>query len=1630
MKITKKIIIILAFMITMIATLGIAKVDAAGPLPTKDNDGVNIDYSKLKLNASYHIAYKDDYLKKPRLYCVEEGQHLNSKGEDYKLMKHIRIENSQSWTINSKGKKLKKQTVSTENKKISKDYNKKLAIAIATLDKEEMKEKEKSDLQCFLWGDFKTWVDKVGKATHKVPSDFAIKKQGENFKEIDEEVEEKLEDMLSSVDDFEDVTDYNNITFEPIKIGKEEFEKIGPFKLTGIPSGGLKKFEVKDQNDKKIDGIKLLKTSKKSDIIIDANDMSQNKGDTKVIKNNKPFYICIPKSKKVTQFSTNIVAEKTDITNVTADLYLLKCDDKEWQNLVITKGNIDAGKKDVDISTNKITMPGDLTIIKKGSNNNELLSGAQFVIFRYVENDKGSWYKKGDTYTQNPEEATDKNKKYKREYVRYVGNKYFSYDITSKTIDFDYVKGTQEYIYTTDKNGKIQLASLEKGTYFAKEIKAPEGYKIIDKFFKLGEVKSAQRDKEVTVTNEHDTTNLEITKVNAANHAVVLEGVGFKFKHETEGWLKEISKGKYGYNKYKKNENEATLFKTDNKGKISLPAVRIGKYTYVEDEKTLPDGYVIDNKGEKSFTLKSQNKNEVTIENIQKYVKLSGYVWLDQLDGKKSERNDVYEPYAENELGSKDLLFNGITVRLKNRDTGETIATTTTSKLNRYKDINNGNGEYLFEKVEIANLGKYYIEFEYDGLTYTNVIPHIDQNNGSKAAESITTRDNFNKKFSVVEGSGRDKGYTRDADGKIEGGVSLSYNINQEKYKAILNSNGQYKVADDHSYIQQENIGSYPITAITDEPRKDNKISYSIKDHFKVGELEIKYINLGLYKREQPDITLGKELRNVKVTVNGYTHMYDYNERYNPTNQYKEGDFNVGVQFKNGYSGTYTRAMYQSDYEYNPNDKDKELKVYITYELKMLQTNPDFKAKINSVVDYFDAEYSLETVGTKMDVADIAKRNSQGELEGKITDNKIESYNDNYKKVIIPCETELNPQEINSIYVQFKLSRDQVVEILRDKDIGQVADDDKLLNNVAEINSYSIFDKETGKIYAGIDQDSNPGNCEPGNFDTYEDDTDSSPALRLEVADAREMSGKVFEDNVIPEKNQDAEKVMTGKERKGNGEYDEGEKGIGQVEVALKDAKSGIVYKTKTVTEDGWYHIDKKEKDENGVKEYTFTGTKLEQNDGNANTHELKKGDYYIIGYIPGDYTLTYTWGDKTYTVQDYKGTIYPDPDRQTNPRWWYVEDKYDKDGEEQNTNNVHRYSDATDDYKTRQDIDALIGKINKNINVEKVEKAYEENSESMITEMDSHTPTMEIGVEYRTAYTESQGKKYSYCIDKIDFGIVERAKQDLVLNKRIKTMKVFSARGDQLVNLTIDEEGNISGEKNSITYMEPSPNATPKNGFIKLELDNETIQGTKLEVGYEIKAYNNSEVDYTTENYYKYGDMDDAEKIVTITPTGVIDYLDKNWAFDPKQNEQWQVKTSEELKGLVAEVVYDNKESTLGEKTILYTDGLKEALKPNGSKDIMLNVSKILTTTDEISLDNETEEVEVIKTGGATLETIPGNYVPGNGAKEADESMAETTIVTPATGEDLNYMIPIIIGTTALIILGVGIIIIKKKVV
>ena len=954
--------------------------------------------------------------------------------------------------------------------------------------------------------------------------------------------------------------------------------------------------------------------------------------------------------------------------------------------------------------------------------------------------------------------------------------------------------------------------------------------------------------------------NLKVIKVDKNNETIRLADVGFYIQNKDTG--KYVKQAKDGTISYVSQKSQATEFITDKKGEILIKNLMIG--TYVAYETKNPNfGYEIISDGkEKEVTV--DKTAELKFPNERTYINLSGYVWVDRISGKQSLRNDLFK---DNDYDSSDILLDGITVRLKDKTTGKTINETKTA---------NG-GAYSFKKVLIKELANYYIEFEYAGLTYTNVVAHTDKDNGSKAIEG-NARTTFDNKFAEIT-----------ADTTIDG-TKLEYNSGN--YTSTL-----------------MNSGKFMITSSTSEAQFD------ISKQYEAGMTEIKNINLGLYEREQPDNAVVKDIENVRVSVNGYQHVYEYKNRFANMDA-NEDKFNVGVKFGNKYgTQTYTRAIYKSDYEYYDSNKDNELKVYVTYKITIRNQSTNLTSKINSLLDYYDAKYTLEAAGT-----DVGK---DGKITGTTIANKTEKYNNDYKKSILATNITIEPQKEKDIYVQFSMDKETVGSIMFDAN-GQEITDKLLLDNVVEINSYSTY--KDNKLYAGVDKDSKPGNAIPGDKNTYEDDTDEAPALQLVVADARKIAGTVFLDGTSPE-------LRTGEERIGDGEYKEGETTISGVAV-------------KMLKEDG---------------------TEV----ASATTDE--NGNFELTGFMPGNYTIVYTWGNDTYTVKDYKGTIYKEQSRSENNKWYQT--------------TTPRYSDAIDNYDTRKSIDSGVE----------------------ITTMDSTTPTMNFGIEM---FDKNAGgtiditpgiDKVEFVISNVDFGIVERARQQLDISKKATAVKITSVDGQVVVDATI-EDGQIKGSAiKGVTY---GPASETTNGYLKTEMDNELIQGATIQIEYTITVANSSELDYDSENYYKFG-IPGGNK-VTIKPSGVYDYLDSEMVLDPTkeaENTDWEKKTTTEYNTTVSEptiieeylyeysstttdddgytttiegyesfeeqyseaitnwsttTIATARERRLADKTILYNANLENSLEPGKANTVKLYTAKELANTDEIDLNNDVEVTKV----------------------------------------------------------------------
>ena len=777
----------------------------------------------------------------------------------------------------------------------------------------------------------------------------------------------------------------------------------------------------------------------------------------------------------------------------------------------------------------------------------------------------------------------------------------------------------------------------------------------------------------------------------------------------------------------------------------------------------------------------------------------------------------------------------------------------------------------------------------------------------------------------------------------------------------------------------------------------------------------IENINLGVKERAQPDLALTKDIYSAKVTVNGYEHTYMYNQKFVDKDQ-NEDEFNVDVKFGEKFGNkSFTRAIYPSDVK---ETQDKDFSVKVVYIITLKNGSGVLYSKINSLVDYFDARYTIEENGA------IGTGYENGKIKDEIRYKLDRSYQDaEYRKLIINCDTKINPNESNkNIYVEYTLTRNGVKDILFDKNGNQKTNIEGL-ENIVEINSYSTYsDKDFTKSYAGIDSNSNPGSTVPGNKDTYEDDTDYAPGLILEVANPREIKGTVFEDNAV-----DPTEGGTNRERLGNGQFDKEEKTISGVKVGLYSIDDFIE------EEDRSGNVTNIKLEEDAVS----VGTTTYEGDNKDSTG--KDGTFTIKDFAPGEYRIVYFWGDGKYTIEDYKSTIWTSDNKNEkdgNPNTWY------------RVNTDKRYSDALDNYDTRLKIDR---------------------GDTSINKMDSKTPTMVFGVELAddidNKKTETSGiDKVTFSIENIDFGVIERPRQSIDVTKRAKSMKMTLANGQVIADAKIvEKDGKLQLEQQvkGVIYTEPSDKNNPKNGQIKAEIDNELIQGSKVEIEYEIKVQNNSEIDYDSEKYYCYGEKD--VEIVKIKASGVYDYLD-NTMIANDENTEWETikdynekvskptvieeylhkyqssstdasgnteirigyekfeeQYSEAIGNWRIENIITARKKRLADKTILHNANLEGEIAPGEFNMASLTASKILTNTDEIELNNDVEITEVTRTAKTGRKVTPQySFLYDRG---------ETVTITTPTGENKNYILITIVAISFFVILGTGIVFIKKKI-
>ena len=1004
--------------------------------------------------------------------------------------------------------------------------------------------------------------------------------------------------------------------------------------------------------------------------------------------------------------------------------------------------------------------------------------------------------------------------------------------------------------------------------------------------------------------------------------------------------------------------------------------------------------------------------NVVNIENKKEFIDLSGYVWEDMLNGKDNARNNLFQ---NDQYDDKDKLVPGVKVILHDTVRNRELVTWTNENGEYHFGSRNEDLTYTDDTLRIADLDKYYIEFEYNGVKYRNVKLNSDVNvtNASRASEEVASgksdedssvRQRFNERFSTIssetqiDSNGESTGIVIDANG----------NVNSDKISYIKNGNHQSQInygknmtdANGNKEAYGENIYHIKATTYKNLNLSDYLEGYIKKENTTIVHVnEIKNINLGLYSREQVDVAVDSDVARFVLNVNGYQHTYKYATLVNPDTQEE-----MDVKLKALKGKYYERQLHESTISYSATPEGvPNLYADITYKIYLQNKSNTLTAKIKELTLNYDEDlkiisygYEGSNVNTEVSESAItATKNGTGAVQ--------------LKEATIDLE-KLEDRKISA-------GKREVLEVTFRTDANTIA---KILNNptgikfdfMAEVKTYSTyanneenaFNRAEGiYAYASIDKNSAARNAQvqidtDDSFvtDTFENDTTIAPTFKLSKGTQTELSGIVYEDSP---------KESTPIKISGNNIYERVGDGIYNNENVMANV---LVELLSVSMENGQYDSDTARTGENGQQAYDvaklYQENKTTQGESSkvlARTYTNEKGEYKFEGLTAGNYVIKYTYGKNMKDVDENgqeKGTIRSATAIYTSDgktKLKEIEAREYKStvitsGEISNAMNITdgkahlngdyswflkspetRYSDAVDDVEYRANLEKE-AKIN--YEILKGTKTY------VYENMEAYTPYFKLGVEEfndqqsgATLETQEDGTlNYVFTIDNVDFGLIERPIVDLQVDKVITGLKVSLGNGQVLIN------GDPS--KDSLPYVR-----TGLDDFVPIEMDTELLQNATIEEEYTIKITNNSELDYSIypiwgtdntqkvalrRNYYYYGTQEglSTDEAVTARIDVLGDYIGSELTADESTMPEWNKRAIEELTSYNGTNLFTTENDGKKEKTLrdgkytIYTTNTfnnpnEEIVTIGQTKSIAYKVSRLLAVnTDTMKYTNDVE--------------------------------------------------------------------------
>lgn len=1211
------------------------------------------------------------------------------------------------------------------------------------------------------------------------------------------------------------------------------------------------------------------------------------------------------------------------------------------------------------------------------------------------------------------------------------------------------------YILRSNEKTKWQRLIIAEGNIKQQKV-------VVQKVWEDAGNTSGRTDVTVNILNKETNETQTVTLTASNNYKAEVPGIGEDLdKYE----FSESEVAGYKLASIKVDKEKRTVTITNKKGLI------------IPDLPDIPIDWPGDNKG-------SGN------------VKISGTVYLSELTGKS---NSVSSEKTDKGVEGVEVYWMGAN--------GGVLACMKTDANGYYElktPITIYQHPYKIDKAQYDNINGSYVVFKYDGYTYTTVALDANRQSinstGSKAEENSEERQTVDNYFDTIS---KDGVFDQET-GKMQ---PVNYTISGNEAKVDDEKLGQYsklsastkgKIGDllknyastKRKLFCVEHCNRGNVEKSSEDGFTTSKYykphvthththtictpagcySYSTSEYCNCGkhpkihcvtktnriyEWEIPNVNLGLYKKEQPNIAITTDINEVRVEMKNQAYTYIY--RHRGLDNIQPGSDYFKASYGNKYSETYKRPVNPADISYIAYHNSDEMNVYVKYDIRVSNLSNTLRVKVGKIIDYYQNEnYDI----CSKDI--IAMWNEPERYKTVVDWTPTSAGMTGYGAA---TTTALEGQILEPETVSDKIS---IVFSVKDATLRSLEQKQNVeLTNIAEIDTYTTYygdstlcaeakkGRYSGKQYSGIDYNSKPGDVPSfatGGLITseiakanFQDDTDFAPTFKLERQDNgyRILQGTVYEDK----------NTSNALERIGNGINDV-ERGVAGVKVELLEADTGQVAKM--------YYVN------GGIPKASDA---IVYTDANGN---YSFGSQGIFGVIEDNYILKYTYGNdiikqssiiNTYTqgvisgsapasgittidgitsvnAKNYKSTIV------TNP---IIKALFTGVGEENwHLNKAllkNLSSIALDDIAERAIIDTSLKYSN-----------FDETAS-----ISAYSKPFKLEVQFtkdQEQEVDKEGGTFEKNWDAFDFGIIERPRENIVLNKTISNIKVTLANGQILL------DGDPYGEKiNYLIALGSNENKYNRNeNLVKMEMDTELIQGARLDVTYTVTVTNNSEYDenyFISTEYYNYGTK--TGNILTDSVELVVDYLDPEFVYEfddiEQDNKQWDLVKTDDLTGLIST---DGDNSTTkyiekGNYTILTTKYFENTPVCGGTKSLKLHVSKMLANKGDAHIyENHTE---ILQTDGRVARTIakthngtqvvktykPGDYLPSvlgassrqtvtqyaqeEGKHEQDDDSIIIRI-TPPTGTSIStillYITTITIGLAIII---VGIIVIKKKV-